>query len=252
LGDMKAIILAGGYAKRLWPLTIDRPKPLLPLGNLYILDYLMSKVWDVQDIEEVIIATNKKFESNFIEWAESRGCDNVRIFPEPSKSEDEKLGPVKAIDLIIDAKGPSEYLIAAGDNLFSLNLRDMVSFYREVKSPVIALYEIGNLELSKQYASVELDSSRKIINFQEKSPSPKSTLVSTGIYLLPWESISRIKEYLAEGNPPDPIGKFIGWLASKQNVYGFRFEGYWFDIGSKETYLSAQEAFSSLKYAGIK
>jgi glucose-1-phosphate thymidylyltransferase len=241
---MRAIILAGGYAKRLWPLTKNTPKPLLPIGDYYIIDYIVSKVRQVEGLEEIIISTNKRFEANFQGWIKERGLMNVRVSPEPSLKEEEKLGPTKALELILKGSPRDDYLIAAGDNLFSLDLRDMVAFFRQVKAPVVALYEIGSSELAKKYACVELGSACRIMGFEEKPESPKSLLVSTGIYTLPLRSISRIGEYLKRGNPPDPIGRFIGWLAERDGAYGFKFSGYWYDIGSLESYQSAKDDFA--------
>jgi glucose-1-phosphate thymidylyltransferase len=241
---MRAIILAGGYAKRLWPLTKNKPKPLLPIGDYCIIDYIISKVQQVAGLEEIIISTNKRFEANFQDWIKERGLKNVRVSPEPSLKEEEKLGPTKALELILKGSPHDDYLIAAGDNLFSLDLRDMVAFFRRVKAPVVALYEIENPAHAKKYACVELGGTRRILSFEEKPESPRSLLVSTGIYALPWRSISRIGDYLREGNPPDPIGRFIGWLAERDGAYGFKFSGYWYDIGSLESYQSARDDFA--------
>lgn len=241
---MRAIILAGGYAKRLWPLTKNRPKPLLPIGDHCIMDYIVSKVMQVEGMEEIIISTNKRFEDNFKDWIKARRLSNIRVSPEPSLKEEEKLGPTKALELILKDSPRDDYLIAAGDNLFSLDLRDMVAFFRRVKAPVVALYEIESRELAKKYACVELGSASRILGFEEKPDSPRSLLVSTGIYALPWQSFSRLSDYLKEGNPPDPIGKFIGWLAERDVAYGFKFSGYWYDIGSLESYKSAKDDFA--------
>jgi glucose-1-phosphate thymidylyltransferase len=240
---MRAIILAGGYAKRLWPLTKDRPKPLLPIGEFFIIDYIVSKILKVPTIQEIIISTNKKFEGHFIEWIRTRRLANVRVSTEPSAKEEEKLGPTKALELILEGLPEDDYLIAAGDNLFSLDLGEMVAYYSQVKMPVIALFEIEDSERAKKYACVEIERNRRIVSFEEKPEKPRSLLVSTGIYILPWRSISRIRDYLREGNPPDPIGKFIGWLSEKGGAYGFRFGGYWYDIGSLELYQSAKDDF---------
>jgi len=245
---MRAIILAGGYAKRLWPLTLERPKPLLPIGDGYILDFIIAKIKAIEEIKDIIISTNKRFEGKFIEWVNERGHRNIAVFPEPSLKEEEKLGPVKALDLILGDVAPDDCLIAAGDNLFSLDLTKMVYFYTKMRSPVIALYEVASPELAKQYACVELDKQSRIRGFTEKPAQPRSLLASTGIYLLPWSSLSKIKAYLAEGNPPDPIGRFIGWLTEHERAYGFKFSGYWCDIGSMESYRSAQEDFKGRSY----
>jgi glucose-1-phosphate thymidylyltransferase len=240
---VRAIILAGGYAKRLWPLTKDRPKPLLPIGDHFIIDYIISKILKVEGIQEIIISTNKKFEANFLGWIRERGLENVRVSIEPSATEEEKLGPTKALELILRDSPEDDYLIAAGDNLFSLDLGEMVAFFRRVKMPVIALFEIGNSELAKKYACVEVGKNRRIVSFEEKPERPKSLLVSTGIYALPWGSVSRIASYLKEGNPPDPVGKFIGWLSEKEGAYGYKFGGFWYDIGSLESYQAAKDDF---------
>jgi glucose-1-phosphate thymidylyltransferase len=245
---MKAIILAGGFAKRMWPLTLDRPKPLLPIGNGFILDFVVEKIISVKTIDEIIISTNKRFEAKFQEWIKERGHHNITVFPEPSFKEEEKLGPVKALEMILRDSLPDEYLITAGDNLFSLDITKMVLFYHNVKSSIVALYKIGSKQLAKQYACVELDANSRIVGFEEKPKKPRSLLISTGIYLLPWSSFSKIGLYINEGNPPDPIGRFIGWLATHESVYGFKFSGYWYDIGSLESYRAAQEDFKSRSY----
>lgn len=243
---MRVIVLAGGYAKRLWPLTLDRPKPLLPIGDGYILDYIISKIIKMEGLSEIIISTNKRFESNFLEWMRERNYKKIVIVSEPSTKEEEKLGPINAIWNI--AKGVEEdYLIVAGDNLFSLNLNEMASFFYKVKSPVVALFELNNLDLARHYACVVLDNDGSIMEFEEKPKHPKSCLVSTCIYMLPWRSIKFMEEYLKE-NPPDPVGKFIEWLVGREKVYGFKFEGYWYDIGNYEIYNAAREAFKHISY----
>jgi glucose-1-phosphate thymidylyltransferase len=242
---MYSIILAGGYAKRLWPLTLDRPKPLLPLGNKCILDFVISKLMEIDDLEEIIVSTNKRFESHFFKWLKERNYKNISIISEPSTREEEKLGPINAIWEIIKNR-PGEYLIIAGDNVFSASLKEMVKFYKKVKSPVIALFEMDNIELVKQYACVSIGEDLSITDFEEKPKIPKTCLVATCIYILPWSSLSKIEYYLKAGNPPDPIGKFIEWLSKNEKIYGFKFKGYWYDIGSYESYIKAQEVISKL------
>ncbi len=244
---MRAIVLAGGYAKRLWPLTFDCPKPLLPLGDGSILDFVISKILAVKEVDDVIISTNKRFEEKFVNWLKERDHKKVIIIPEPSTKEEEKLGPINAV-WSIAKDHPDDYLIVAGDNLFSLELTKMVSFYHKVRAPIIALYKIDNKELAKQYACVELNAYSHITNFEEKPAEPKSLLVSTGIYILPWRSISQIEVYLREGNPPDPIGRFIEWLTKFGAIYGFKFTGYWYDIGSLESYRAAKEDFKDRSF----
>jgi glucose-1-phosphate thymidylyltransferase len=244
---MRSIVLAGGYAKRLWPLTLDKPKPLLPLGNKCILDFIISKLMEVDNLEEIIISTNKKFEDHFINWLNERNYKKISIISEPSTREEEKLGPISAIWEIVKNK-PGDYIIIAGDNIFSVSLKEMVDFYKKVKSPIVALFEMDNIELVKQYACVAIEKDSSIIDFEEKPKVPKTCLVATCIYILPWSSLSKIEYYLKTGNPPDPIGKFIEWLSKNEKIYGFKFKGYWYDIGSYESYMKAKEFFNKLLF----
>ncbi len=244
---MRVIVLAGGYAKRLWPLTLETPKPLLPMGNCTILDFIIAKVMPL-DPEEIIISTNKKFEGKFNEWIEQRDLASARVVPEPSFSEEEKLGPTKAINIILKDAAPDDCLIVAGDNLFSLDLSKMASFFRKVKAPVVALYKVESKELATKYACVSVDWASRITGFEEKPRDPKSLLVSTGIYALPWSSICRIDDYFKQEYPPDPIGKFIGWLAETEDAFGYSFKGYWYDIGSLESLKEAQEKFKNKSF----
>lgn len=244
---MRAIILAGGYAKRLLPLTAERPKPLLPIGDGTILDFIMAKMRHLE-LSEIMISTNKRFEPNFYEWLKKRNYPNVKIFPEPSTKEEEKLGPIKAISIILKDAHEDDYLITAGDNLFSLDLQKMYAYFEQVKKPVVALYEISSYSLAKQYACVEMEKDFRIVGFEEKPCAPKSLLVSTGIYMLPWSSMRRIDDYLAAGNPPDPVGQFICWLTQTEEVHGYPFSGYWYDIGSLDSYREAQADFMNRSY----
>ncbi|MBC7120982.1 MAG: nucleotidyltransferase family protein [Candidatus Methanosuratus sp.] len=248
---MKAVVLAGGYAKRLWPLTLNTPKPLLPIGDGVIIDFIVAKLRAL-DLDEIIISTNQRFEQHFNEWLSKRNYPSVRVVPEPSAKEEEKLGPTKALELVIGEAGADDYIITAGDNLFSLDLQGMVEFYNRVSSPVIALYEIARKEDAKKYACVIVDDSLQVRRFEEKPEDPPCCLVSTGIYILPWRCISRIGDYLKSGNPPDPIGHFIRWLSEREKVYGLTFTGYWYDIGSIESYNEARETFKDLKYESYR
>lgn len=126
--------------------------------------------------------------------------------------------------------------------MFSLSIEDFLSRFDEVKKTLIAVYDIGDFELAKRYGVVVLEGD-KIINFEEKPPNPKTTLVSTGIYAFPKEVISLIDEYLKEGNKDAP-GYYIQWLLEKGiEIRGYRFSGYWYDIGSSDSYLEALKDF---------
>jgi len=230
---MKVLIMAGGYATRLWPITKGKPKPLLPVGDRYIIDYILEKVREL-DLE-VYVSTNKFFERHFKEWAERNG---VELIVEETISEEEKLGTIGAIKYAVSKIGVDDYLIVAGDNLFSFSLREFLGRYEG--KPLIAVYDVGDFELARRYGVVVVEGD-KVIDFQEKPLQPKSTLVSTGVYALPKEIVKKVDEYLADGNRDSP-GYFIEWLLKKGvEIYAYKFDDYWYDIGSADSYLEAMK-----------
>lgn len=234
-------MLAGGFAKRLWPLGIVIPKPLLEVNGRPVIDYAMDKLSPLKP-DQVIVMTNRRFENDFKEWLGSRKYVNVEIWVENSMREEEKPGAILALSMLLDEVVEDDYLIIAGDNLFSLSLQDFYDFYRKVNSPVVGVYDIRDRELVKMYSCVELDEEGRIISFVEKPASPSSTIMATAIYVFPWRSFVRIKEYMAEGGHRDAPGHFISWLCRREPVYGYVFRGYWFDIGTLQTYVGAQES----------
>lgn len=234
-------MLAGGFAKRLGPLGIVIPKPLLEVNGRPVIDYAMDKLSSLKP-DQVIVMTNRRFENDFKEWLGSRKYVNVEIWVENSMREEEKPGAILAMSMLLDEVVEDDYLIIAGDNLFSLSLQDFYDFYRKVNSPVVGVYDIRDRELVKMYSCVELDGEGRIISFVEKPASPSSTIMATAIYVFPWRSFVRIKEYMAEGGHRDAPGHFISWLCRREPVYGYVFRGYWFDIGTLRTYVGAQES----------
>ena len=240
---MKAIVLAGGFAKRLWPLTLKTPKPLLKVCGKPILDYIMEKLVPLKEIKEIIITINKRFENEFRTWLQSRGFDNVKLVIEKSMKEEEKPGAIAALKGVYNLIGSEDVLIIAGDNIFSSGLKDFIDFYLKKNAPVIGVYNIGDKSRAKLYANVSIDENNKIINLVEKPKQPISTLVAMCLYILPNWSYKMIDEYLESGGNPDAPGYFIEWLYRKVDVYAFIFSGYWFDIGDFKSLELANKVF---------
>ncbi|MCP8307180.1 MAG: nucleotidyltransferase family protein [archaeon] len=245
VGRIIVIILAGGYAKRLWPLTREKPKPLLPVSEKPIIEYIIEKLSTLYGIERIIISTNLRFESCFREWLATTGYQHIEIATDNSRSEEEKPGAVKAL-AELTSKIHSDCLIMAGDNLFTADLKGMINLYKKKSSPVIALYNINNLNLAKHYATVLLDQDNKIADFEEKPSQPKTTLIGTCIYILPERTLPRLREYVGKDLGKDQPGRFIEWLHKNEPVYGYILEGYWWDIGTLESYIEADKFFLSL------
>jgi glucose-1-phosphate thymidylyltransferase len=241
---MKALVLAGGFAKRLWPLTIDQPKPLLPVAGRPIIDYTLDKLEEI-GVQEITVSTNMKFKSHFENWIMESGRKNVELVVEESRSEREKLGAVKALARLTSGMR-GDYVVVAGDNLFTGSLKGMMEAYRRLNSPIIGLYDVRNFELAKSYSTVVVDSSFRISEFIEKPENPKTTLIGTCLYILPETSLRRLEEYVQIGLNADAPGRFIEWLCVKEPVYGYLLEGVWWDIGTIQSYNEAKRYFSSL------
>ncbi len=233
---MKVVILAGGYATRLWPITKTKAKPLLPVGKKKIIDVVYDKV---RSFGEVIISTNKRFEEDFRKWAEGK---DVELVVEDSTREEEKLGAVRALSLVLkEIEG--ETLVVAGDNLFSFELSDFVDFYEEKHKPCTCLYDVGDTELAKRYGVARLDGER-ITEFIEKPERPESTLVGIGIYAFPENVPELLEDYLRGAENADNIGSFVSWLCKKEEVFGYPIsDGVWYDVGSPDSYIEALKMF---------
>lgn len=236
---MDAIVLAGGYATRLWPITWNRPKMFLPLGGETVIDETLSALESDPRIGEVYISTNAKFADDFEEYLTRSGLDKPRVCVEDTATEDEKLGVVGALaTLIAEEPIDDDLLVVAGDNLIDFDLGEFVTFFERRRSPILAAYDIKSKERASAYGLVELEGT-EVINFQEKPRRPRSTLVSLACYAFPHETLPLLAEYLAAGENPDEPGWFLQWLHERSTIHAFRFDGAWFDIGTPKSYLEA-------------
>ena len=247
--NMKAILLAGGFAKRMWPLTKDKPKHLLPVAKKPMLDYILEKLELIEQMDEIYISTNAKFKNQFEEYLENRATKkNITLFIEDAKAENEKLGSVGALGFLIREKNIEDDLaVIGGDNIFEFELTDFIKYFQDKDANIVALYDLKSKETASLYGVVEVDGENKIKGFQEKPEKPESTLVSTACYLFTKQGVKNIMRYLSLGNDPDKMGHFIEWLYKNDDVFGYIFHGYWFDIGSFESYDDANEFFENRK-----
>ncbi|HET7567603.1 MAG TPA: nucleotidyltransferase family protein [Gaiellaceae bacterium] len=237
---MKAIVLAAGYATRLRPLTDALPKQLLPVGGRPMLDWILERVHELDEVDGVHLVTNSRFAPDFERWAEPHG---VVVHDDGTTSNEDRLGAVGDLRLVFEraALDGEELIVLAGDNLFEFSLPAYVAWWRgkpQVASAV-ALYDVGDLELATHYGIVETDDDDRITYFVEKPSDPPSTLAATLVYLLPPEHARLVERYLGEGHGADNAGSFLGWLSRRQHVYGYRFEGRWYDIGNHDQLLEA-------------
>lgn len=244
---MKAVILAAGYATRLRPLTDDIPKHLLPVGGRPMLDWVLDRIRELDELAGVHLVTNSRFAPVFTGWADAHG---VVVHDDGTTSNEDRLGAVGDLRLVIDAAGleVDELIVLAGDNLFEFSLSRFVEWRRGKPQPASAvpLHDVGDLALATQYGIAATDADDRIVQFVEKPSDPPSTLASTLVYLLPPEHVRFVATYLDAGESADNAGSFLGWLARNEPVYGYRFEGAWFDIGDRVQLLEADNRLRRL------
>ncbi|MCH8003564.1 MAG: nucleotidyltransferase family protein [Nanoarchaeota archaeon] len=241
---MDALILAAGYGTRLHPLTENTPKPLLKVAGKLIIEHIINKLGELDVINQIYIVTNDKFEQNFKEWLKNFDAKkSIEIINDNTKSNEDRLGALGDINYAIKTKNiENDIIVIAGDNLFELSLKEVVDIFKRTNHNVIVLYDVKDSELAKNYGVVDIRDNI-VVNFEEKPSNPKSTLVSTGIYLFPKKTLSLIKKYIDQGNSPDKSGSFIEWLHKREGVYAYVTDKKWYDVGSFEQLERAKKHF---------
>jgi len=238
---MKAIILCAGYATRMYPLTENQPKPLLPIGGKPLLDYIVDKIDEIPSIDEKIIVSNHKFAPHFQRWAEDH--NDVRVIDDGSTTNDDRLGAIK--DMIYAMNDiDDDVLVIAGDNLIEFSLKQLYDDFVKYDSTVLAGYDTKDIEIAKRHGIVVLDDLYKIVDFQEKPESPKSTVKALCCYMFKSGIKPLLGQYIGEGNNTDATGFFLEWLVKKTEAYAHVFEESVFDIGNLESYKKADELYS--------
>ena len=230
---MHVIIPAAGYATRLYPLTKDRPKGLLEVKGKPIIEHIANRVCELPNIEKISLVTNAKYYENFKQWAEGFECNvPLNVLNDGTTSNEDRKGQVGDILFTIEQeKVDSDLLIVAGDNIFNFSLKPCHDFFREKNGIVNAFWDSRNKETASQQGTAVVDAENKITEFLEKSPDPKSTYVSLGIYFFPKDKLELFKKFAEEGNDADKMGYFMIWLIENGKPYGFVYKEKWFDIG---------------------
>lgn len=246
---MKVLILAAGYATRLYPLTLTQPKPLLAVAGKPMIEYVLDNLAPIGGLDRIYVVTNSKFAGHFEKWSETYRATkaklNFTIVNDGSTDDTNKLGAIGDILFVLTGqKVDDDLIVVAGDNLFSDELGGFGSYCREKQAPVLAVYDVGDLEQIKKFNSISLDADGRITFFEEKPKSPSSTLTGIALYYYPRATLPLINQYVAEGNNPDQPGRLIQWLYTRTPVYTWKVPGIWYDIGSKETLEEANRIFA--------
>lgn len=245
---MKALIMAAGYATRLYPLTKDRAKPLLPVGGRPIIDYICDALEKVREIDHVYVVTNNRFAPSFETWARERRKNfrmPIDILNDGTVSDEDKLGAIGDIRFAIRRERIADDLfVVLGDNLFDLDLETIIPYFKR-KGATVAAYDVGSVGAAKLYGILGVDRDFRVIDFKEKPETPPSTLAAIGMYLFPRDMLDLFRVYEEEGNKMDAPGYYIRWLYRKVPVYAFVFRGVWYDIGDLQMYHKADALYSS-------
>jgi glucose-1-phosphate thymidylyltransferase len=237
-----AVLLAAGYATRLYPLTKEQPKALLPLGAGTILDGVIRTLPDVPDLRKTILVTNHRFASNFQAWQRA-AAPGVQILDDGTSTAETRLGAIRDLALARRQTDPRDDLLVIGtDNLFHWPLAEFVAKARQrAPKPSLALWQAPSKESATQFGVVIRDEHGRVTRFVEKSPAPPSAEVALCVYYFPGPMCGDIQTFLDSGGNADAPGYFLEWLVARGEVYGILLPGAWYDIGSLESYETVQK-----------
>ena len=233
---MKCLILAAGYATRLYPLTENFPKPLLEVKGKTILDWLIEDIDTIGVVEEYIVISNHRFAHHFCAWAEKKN-QKITVVDDGTISNETRLGAVKDIQFAMDALNIREdVLIMAGDNLLDFSLTTFIRYALTKKASCIMRYFENSIERLKKSGVVALDEKERVIAMSEKPAEPESHWCVPAFYYYTAEDAARIPEGIACGCGIDAPGSFVAWLCRRSSVYAMEMPGNRYDIGNLEGY----------------
>lgn len=234
---MKCLILAAGYATRLYPLTENFPKPLLKVGEKAIVDHLVDDIASGGLVDEFVVISNHKFACHFSDWATARRDVKVTVVDDGTSTNETRLGAVRDIEFAIDTLGlDDDMLVVAGDNVLDFSLVRFIDYARaKDASCIMRYYEPDELRLHKS-GIVEIDAVDRILSMEEKPAEPKSHWCCPPFYYYKKEDARRVADGIAAGCGTDAPGSFIAWLATVSPVYAMEMPGRRFDIGNLDSY----------------
>ena len=241
---MTSIILAAGYATRMYPLTLNYPKPLLEVGGKKIIDWLIEDL-EKSGVERTVVVSNHKFISQFQAWAEGR--ENIIVLDDGSEDNDHRLGAVKDIEFAIEeANIDDDIVVLAGDNVLNFSLSSFIDYGREKKTSCIMRHEEKDKNKLRKTGVIEIDEDELVLNMEEKPKEPKSNWAVPPFYYYTKEDKDLIKEGIASGCGTDAPGSFVSWLVKTRPVHAYRMIGERFDVGSIEGYEKIKKEYKGI------
>ena len=243
---MKCLILAAGYATRLYPLTENFPKPLLEVGGKTILDWLVDDIHTAGLVDEFVVISNHKFAHHFDKWAATKGM-KVTVVDDGTESNETRLGAVKDIQFAIDKLGlDDDMLVIAGDNVLDFSLTEFIVYALEKKtSCIMRYYEQEEKKLTK-CGVVEIDGTDRILSMEEKPAVPKSHWCCPPFYYYTRADARLVAKGIAAGCGTDAPGSYIAWLCTQTPVHAMEMPGKRFDVGNLESYNKIKEEYRGI------
>ncbi len=243
---MKCLILAAGYATRLYPLTENFPKPLLEIGNKTILDWLVDDIDSLGVVDEYVVISNHKFAHHFENWANKK-AQKITVVDDGTTSNETRLGAVKDIQFAMDSLGiDDDVLVIAGDNVLDFSLTKFVSYALSKKASCIMRYYEGDEKRLTKCGVCETDESDRIVGMEEKPAQPKSHWCCPPFYYYTKEDAKLVAEGIKSGCGTDAPGSYIAWLCGKTAVYAMEMPGSRYDIGNLESYEKVKKEYKGI------
>jgi len=235
---MKVILLLAGYATRMYPLTENQPKALLPIKGKAVIDYIIDEINKIPGIDKIYAVTNSRFYTNFANWAKTAPTSiPIEVLDDGTNDNETRRGAIGDIMFTITEKNIDDDLfIVAGDNFFTFPLKEQYDIFHKTGCDTIAGKEIDDIEKLRAFAVAKLDEKGKVIDLVEKPPNPESNLAIFATYFYTKETAKLFKKYLDEGNNKDAPGFFPQWLHKFKDVYAYKMNGDCYDIGTIEMY----------------
>lgn len=243
---MKCLILAAGYATRLYPLTENFSKPLLPIGDKTILDWLIDDIDTLGAVDEYIVISNHKFATHFEQWADAKK-QNITVVDDGTSTNETRLGAVCDIQFAIDKLDlDDDMLVIAGDNVLDFSLTKFISYAQAKKTSCIMRYfEASEARLHK-CGIVQIDYNDKILSMEEKPEQPKSHWCCPPFYYYTRDDAKLVKKGIESGCGTDAPGSYIAWLCKQTTVHAMEMPGCRYDIGNLESYEQVQKEYKGI------
>ncbi len=246
---MKCLILAAGYATRLYPLTENFPKPLLDVGGKTILDWLVDDIDSCGRVDEYVVISNHKFAHHFDAWAKTK-AQKITVLDDGTESNETRLGAVKDIELAIDTLHlTGDMLVIAGDNVLDFSLTKFIAYAEEKQTSCIMRYYEASEQKLRKCGVVQVDENDNILGMEEKPAEPKSHWCCPPFYYYTAEDAKLVKKGIESGCGTDAPGSYIAWLCTQTKVHAMEMPGSRYDVGNLESYTKIKNEYKGIEKA---